>query len=328
MLAMDEEMQAQQAAEQQAQQQQEATPADAAEGATPEAAAAASPRPLARSELECGSGGLPPGIGGSGRMASSASQEPESPLAAAAAAAAGGADAPSVYISAAPSMQLEAADVAADVAATVLLETLPDGTVQLSILLPAAAEQEGGVEGDGDESEGELPPELAGGWRPGGRAVSGVPPAVGLPELRQRCKSKPCVASHPCKWSASVHTSPAADLSACMAVLSSACTAPVPARHLHLTCCHRWRQGGCVTATAAHPLPAIQSPCMLPPSLQLQVTRWPWCGIWCAKPAASWLGKRRSRWAAACGRVGMCNLCAVGSPGRGVVGGEGQDRGG
>lgn len=177
-LAMDEEMHAQQA-----QQEQEATPAHAGEGAAPEAAAAASPRPLARSDLECGSGGLPPGIGSSGRMASNVSQEPESPLAAAA-----GPDAPSVYISAAPSMQLEAADVAADVAATVLLETLPDGSVQLSILLPA--EQEGGAEGDGDESEGELPPELAGGWRPGCGTVSGVH-AVGLPELRPRRKSRP-----------------------------------------------------------------------------------------------------------------------------------------
>jgi hypothetical protein len=177
-LAMDDEMQAQQAQQTQQVRQQDAAPTEVAEAGAPNAAGV--PRPLTRSDtgnLECGSGSLPPGIGSSGRMASTASQEPESPLAAAAAA--GGAIAASVYVSAAPSAQLDAADlaadVAADVAATVLLEPLPDGAVQLSILLPAAAEQEGGAEAEqeggaeaevdeeSEASDGELPPELAGG---------------------------------------------------------------------------------------------------------------------------------------------------------------------
>lgn len=173
-LAMDDEMQAQQA--QQAAQQASAA-AEPSEGGTSDAAptdaaaagaAAAGPRMLARSDTgtsEPGSGGsLPPGIDSSGRMASNASQEAESPLAGATS----GVPAPSLYVSAAPSVQLEAGESGggeADVAATVLLETLPDGTVQLSILLPAAAEQEGTAEGEEEveeESEGELPPELAG----------------------------------------------------------------------------------------------------------------------------------------------------------------------
>ena len=175
---MDDEMQAQQEAQQAAQQ---AAAAESSEGGASDAAAAeaaaagsaataAGPRALARTDTgtsEPGSGSLPPGIGSSGRMASSASQEGESPLAGATS---GGAAAPSLYVSAAPSVQLEAGEGGgrgeADVAATVLLELVPDGTVQLSILLPAAAEHEGVAEGEEgeeeEEAEGELPPELAG----------------------------------------------------------------------------------------------------------------------------------------------------------------------
>lgn len=247
-LAMDEEMQAQQAAQQAQQAAQQDEPTEAAEGAE---AAGGPPQPLARSDtgnLE-GGGSLPPGIGGSGRMASTASQEPESPLAAAA-------GAPSVYLSAAPSVQLEAADAAADaaaadVAATVLLETLSDGSVQLSILLPAAAEQEGAAEAEAEEdeeSEGELPPELAGGFA--------CPQYSSIVFANQR--SRRLCQQHGQRCG-----------------LFWLLRADAHAICYQLHGCRKQLQ-------LQHTLP--------------QATRLRLCGTWCGRRAASWRGRRLSRW--------------------------------
>ncbi|PSC75029.1 hypothetical protein C2E20_1867 [Micractinium conductrix] len=103
---------------------------------------------LGRAEPGSGSSSLPPGLGSVSRLESFASDQ-GSPRAATAA------GAPSVYVSAAPSVQLDGGD--ADVA--VLLEVMSEGRVQLSILLPAAAVLEGE---DEDASDVELPEELAG----------------------------------------------------------------------------------------------------------------------------------------------------------------------
>lgn len=127
---------------------------------------------LARADPGSG-GSLPPGIATPRTSLASGGQE--SPSAAAAAAAAAGAAA-SVYVSAAPSVQLEpggSADVEADAEAdadvAVLLELVAEDTVQLCILLPAAPDQEEEQE-EGEGSDAELPPELAGGCS--------VPPAA------------------------------------------------------------------------------------------------------------------------------------------------------
>jgi hypothetical protein len=122
----------------------------------------AAPASAASSVRGGGSGSLPPGLSSSGRLASAASDLGSPSMQAAAAAATA-----SVYVSAAPSVQLEPAGSSGDDVA-VLLEPAGDDSVQLSILLPAA--EEGPGQGAGEEeaaesaSDGELPPELAGWW--------------------------------------------------------------------------------------------------------------------------------------------------------------------
>lgn len=157
--------------------------ASSASGGTPAA-------PLGRAEPGSGSG-LPPGITGTSRLASFAS-DTGSPMYAAAAAAAAAAVAaegaapsavaPSVYVSAAPSVQLETAG-SDDADVAVLLEATSGETVLLSILLPAAAEAEGeeaaAGAATGSDSEGELPPELAGKAVWGGlQCVACLPPCL------------------------------------------------------------------------------------------------------------------------------------------------------
>lgn len=164
--------------------------------------------PLTRAEPGSGNG-LPPGIASASRLESFASDAGSALSAAAAAAAAEAAGfpmlAPSVYVSAAPSVQLEpAGSDDADVA--VLLEASSEGTIQLSILLPAAADAEGedaGEEGAvGSESEGELPPELAGKRGGIGLGPHGLP--CSLPPLLLACLPRLRPAASRC---AAVHTS-------------------------------------------------------------------------------------------------------------------------
>jgi hypothetical protein len=114
----------------------------------------------ALSRAEPGSGGSMPS------PLTSLASDLDSPTASAAAAVAA---APSLYVSAAASVQLEGSGSCDVDDVAVLLEQASDGAVQLSILLPAAKEQQGGEQqeqggaGAEEASDGELPPELAGG---------------------------------------------------------------------------------------------------------------------------------------------------------------------
>ena len=189
-----------------------AAEAGAEAGAEPaaEAGAEAAPASAASSVRGGGSGSLPPGLSSSGRLASAAS-DLGSPSAEAAAAAAAAAASASVYVSAAPSVQLEPAGSSGDADVAVLLEPAGDGSVQLSILLPAA--EEGAGQGPGEEgaaesdSDSELPAELAGVWWPewlppgptanNNAALAAAPCALCLVHpsalLHFDCRSLPCL---------------------------------------------------------------------------------------------------------------------------------------